>query len=680
MSIRNRKMFNPDGSMASDLFLHELTNSGSVMGRNGKLKLQATMGEIGACTDGETVMLPRINAGSMVPAKDQAYLRGFLDHEAGHVKHTNFNEIERLNKRHDANPLTKSLVNALEDVRLERRVLDDYPMAASNLQATCELVNTSIKAAIAGEIAAGNPDPLTNIKQIGPVAVTWAGRKSYGGAQGREMLEKLDPKILAAVSEAADYSTRCTSTADIGRLAETMAAAWGEVIQPPPPGTPEPFEGMGETGKGEHRGEGEAKGKAARGKEGKGEGKGEGEGEGKGKGAAPSTEKSDDDEWAPGGGNPLGEVKASSSWKETPSQKPLDGFDVADVVMKETSKSKFSGGKGYFIAIPEFDMDHHASLVNVPQPEDTKDLQYSGHLSERKKRRSIDALMARGTAADYEAYKAHGAAHINVMRARLTRALMAERKRAWKGGQEEGVLDARRLVAAAGGSDTVFKKRKSRKAVNTAVEIVVDLSGSMCNDGKAEVARDCTIALAEVLDSAGIAFQITGFQNCGRISYLTPDGNKRLKSSHLGETCDTCYFKRWDETLFQAKGALSVLHRCAGGNNSDGVFIANATHRLLKRPEPRKVMLVLSDGCPAAWGPASDRSHHRDHAKKMVQQAEKLGIETVGIGICDGSVRSLYKNFVVVHDLKQLAGEAMGKLAGILLGQRNVIDTARLAP
>jgi len=91
-------------------------------------------------------------------------------------------------------------------------------------------------------------------------------------------------------------------------------------------------------------------------------------------------------------------------------------------------------------------------------------------------------------------------------------------------------------------------------------------------------------------------------------------------------------------------------------------------------------MLVLSDGSPAAWGPASDRSHHRDHAQKMVRQAERLGIETVGIGICDGSVRSLYKNFVVVHDLKQLAGEAMGKLAGILLGQRNVIDTARLAP
>lgn len=75
-----------------------------------------------AQTDGETVVMP-------LTSKENSWIvRGYLDHEVGHVRLTNLNIIPQ------ESPLHRSLWNVLEDVRIERTMASLYPGMATNLR------------------------------------------------------------------------------------------------------------------------------------------------------------------------------------------------------------------------------------------------------------------------------------------------------------------------------------------------------------------------------------------------------------------------------------------------------------------------------------------------------------------------------------------------------------------
>jgi len=91
-----------------------------------------------------------------------------------------------------------------------------------------------------------------------------------------------------------------------------------------------------------------------------------------------------------------------------------------------------------------------------------------------------------------------------------------------------------------------------------------------------------------------------------------------------------------------------------------------ATQRLLKRPERRKILIVLSDGEPAFYGSGGGGLAKR-HCKHAVEMAEKMGVETIGIGIMDDAVKHYYPKHVVLKKLEDLPGAVMGELKKILI-------------
>lgn len=74
-----------------------------------------------ACTDGKTIILP-------LTSKESSWIvRGYLDHELGHVRFTDLDLAPR------KPPFERSLWNIIEDVRTEKSLGDTYPGMATNL-------------------------------------------------------------------------------------------------------------------------------------------------------------------------------------------------------------------------------------------------------------------------------------------------------------------------------------------------------------------------------------------------------------------------------------------------------------------------------------------------------------------------------------------------------------------
>lgn len=96
----------------------------SVLGRKYGVKVE--MGGADAYTDGKTIHLPAMP--SEVPDTLLAMVRGFLDHEAGHVRETDFLALEHAK----LTPLEMHVWNTLEDWRVEHKLAAIFPGCRQN--------------------------------------------------------------------------------------------------------------------------------------------------------------------------------------------------------------------------------------------------------------------------------------------------------------------------------------------------------------------------------------------------------------------------------------------------------------------------------------------------------------------------------------------------------------------
>lgn len=178
-------------------------------------------------------------------------------------------------------------------------------------------------------------------------------------------------------------------------------------------------------------------------------------------------------------------------------------------------------------------------------------------------------------------------------------------------GYRTGTLDRARLPAARMGRTDVFRQTGDAQAVNAAVSILVDCSGSMYEEN---LLRAWTAALltAEALDGIRVAVEIVGFSEVSGCTSANP---------YLvhGRT------KRYDERYNEAR----VIERFRNdvfpyvSNNADGENLAIAYHDILQRHEPKKVIIIMSDGAPAACGVSSNSAPSGvtpvcDYTRKMI--------------------------------------------------------------
>ncbi len=250
--------------------------------------------------------------------------------------------------------------------------------------------------------------------------------------------------------------------------------------------------------------------------------------------------------------------------------------------------------------------------------------------------------------------------------------LMAARSQVMKvPGYRSGKLHGAGLYKLSAGDDRIFRRRFETKATETAVCLLIDNSGSMMG-AKMKMAMAAGYALSTTLDRVRVPNEALGFTTDELpdrdIMRSMEDEERRIgRKFTRDEPIYMPIFKQFAERMTPAvrKRFAAAPYSIPLRNNIDGECIEIAALSLLKRPERRKVLMVLSDGAPCCSTPSPRMI--TAHTKLAVQKAEAAGVETIGIGIMDNSVTYFYPKNVVLRDLADLPRAVMGELRHILL-------------
>lgn len=430
-------------------FKHEMRTTSSIFGRSHGIEVVFEGNQ--AKTDGKTIYLPAIPDDIELTNEQVRMMRGYVDHEAGHLRHSDMplilDKYDRWNN--SGKGVLQSIHNQLEDIWMEERVIDEYAGAEKNIREVTEhnfgpiveQYNTDpeFKEGVDATLSSMNERSIC-------AAIDAVGRKEYGSPAHQEFNQDILPDNMREKAEVwCEHLKNCKNSSDVIGLAKSIYQTM--LDDPEGEGKPEDFDP--EAGEGVEDGEpSEGKGEPS---EGQGQGEGEGEGE------------------------------------------PLESQDMGEV-LKEYIEDGVPGGIG----------TNSGDYKGAYRIQTTK---YDKVWSKS----NPDRCVFKGDGIpQYEKSKQNVGPSVSVMRSKLRRALLAKERRDWDPGREVGRLDSKRLVAGSLRNPAVFKQRKDRKEENTAIYILCDMSGSM-HGSKIETARDCAIALSECFEGTKLSYQVSGF-------------------------------------------------------------------------------------------------------------------------------------------------------------------------
>ncbi|MBL0318014.1 MAG: cobaltochelatase subunit CobT [Alphaproteobacteria bacterium] len=252
----------------------------------------------------------------------------------------------------------------------------------------------------------------------------------------------------------------------------------------------------------------------------------------------------------------------------------------------------------------------------------------------------------------------------------LMRQLMSKQQRHTHLHLEEGILDSRKLaqIVADPHYPQPYMWEEAAKQLDTTITLLVDNSGSM-RDRPILMAALCADILAESLERCGIKVEILGFTTVdwrgGQSFKLWQANDKPHKPGRLNDLRHIVY-KSADVPWRHAKPNLGLmLKEGLLKENIDGEAIIWACNRLAKRPEKRRILMVLSDGAPVddATSTHNHASYLDQHLRLVIQHIEQFSsIELCAIGI-GHDVNSYYQQAVTIREVDQLGSTMFMELA-----------------
>jgi cobaltochelatase CobT len=256
---------------------------------------------------------------------------------------------------------------------------------------------------------------------------------------------------------------------------------------------------------------------------------------------------------------------------------------------------------------------------------------------------------------------------------RLMRALMARQVREWRFDLDEGVLDGSRLAAlvASGGRARPFKQEGDSPFPGTVISLLIDHSGSM--RGRPMLIAALTVEIvARVLERCGVKCEVLGFTtrdwNGGEparewAANGYPENPGRLNAlEHI-------IVKGADVPWRRARVALGLfLHDEMLKENIDGEALDWAHRRLLARNEPRRILVVISDGTPMDEATLAANGHeylesHLQSVVDTIEQRSRVQLAAIGIG---HNVSPIYRNATTIASIDQLGPALTNKLMALL--------------
>lgn len=221
----------------------------------------------------------------------------------------------------------------------------------------------------------------------------------------------------------------------------------------------------------------------------------------------------------------------------------------------------------------------------------------------------------------------------------LQAALAHPARDGWRFGEEEGVIDGRRLaqLISSPSERRLFRRDRLRPVSDCVVSLLIDCSGSM----KRHVEPVAVMAdvLMRALEQGGTATEILGFTtaawNGGR---ARQDWLARGRPAHPGRLNELRHivFKEAATSWRRARRPLAALLKAdLFREGVDGEAVQWACGRLLRQDCRRRILLVVSDGCPmdTATNQANDVYYLDNHLKAVVGQYLRRGVEIYGLGV-----------------------------------------------
>ncbi|MBF0130524.1 MAG: cobaltochelatase subunit CobT, partial [Alphaproteobacteria bacterium] len=255
---------------------------------------------------------------------------------------------------------------------------------------------------------------------------------------------------------------------------------------------------------------------------------------------------------------------------------------------------------------------------------------------------------------------------------RLQRRLLARQTRSWEFDLEEGLLDAGRLarVVANPMHSLSFKREKETDFRDTVVTLLIDNSGSMRGRPITVAAMSADI-LARTLERCGVKVEVLGFTTSawkgGRLRELWIEDGKPPQPGRLNDLRHIIY-KSADTPWRRARRNLGLMLREGIlKENIDGEALLWAHHRLLARPEQRRILMVISDGAPVDDSTLSVNpgNYLEKHLREVIQAIElQSPIQLIAIGI-GHDVTRYYRRAVTIMDAEELGGTVLKELTAL---------------
>ena len=260
---------------------------------------------------------------------------------------------------------------------------------------------------------------------------------------------------------------------------------------------------------------------------------------------------------------------------------------------------------------------------------------------------------------------------------RLQRKLMAQQNRWWEFNLEEGILDSARLprIIVNPLQSLSYKKEIESEFKDTIVTLLIDNSGSMRGRPITVAALSADI-LARTLERCGVKVEILGFTTRswkgGKARDEWIKNGRPANPGRLNEIRHIIY-KSANSPWRRSKTNLGLMLREGIlKENIDGEAIEWANERLIKRPENRKILMVISDGAPVDDSTLSTNSgsYLDKHLRNIIKKIEMhSNIELIAIGI-GHDVTRYYKQALTIIEVDQLGGAITNQLA-LLFDKKN---------
>ncbi len=248
----------------------------------------------------------------------------------------------------------------------------------------------------------------------------------------------------------------------------------------------------------------------------------------------------------------------------------------------------------------------------------------------------------------------------------------------WQSAQEEGLIDGRRLAQLISSPTErhLFRQEQRAPQVDTAVTLLLDCSGSMRQH--LGVVAPLVDVLARALDAAGASVEVLGFTtgawNGGRALRDWQRAGRPAQPGRLNEGLHLVFKEAHTPWRHARRGIAALLKAELYREGVDGEALAWAAARLAARSEARRLLIVLSDGCPidGATQLANGAQYLDQHLQQMAAKIEGDGVmelAAIGVGL---DLSAAYSRCLAIDPDAGLGRSQLQEVLGLIAGRRPV--------